>query len=219
MTGPVIEARGISQRFRRGAELLTVLDGLDVDVAPGEVVAVTGPSLSGKTTVVELLAGWRRADQGSIRWHGAADAPPWGELTVVPQAFALLEELSVEENILLSRRVAGRDLADDEAHLDQLLSALGLGRLRHRGAFEISVGERQRTMVVRALVGRPVIVIADEPVAHQDQYHAEAVLGLLRAAADEDGAAVVVATRQPEVAAVADREIELASPVLVAESP
>jgi putative ABC transport system ATP-binding protein len=194
----------------------TVFSDVDVEVVAGEMVALAGPSLSGKTTLVEVLAGWRRPDAGSMSWNGgaavASSGPPWSALTVVPQSFALLEELSVVENILLSRRVA-RQRRDGSGsgsdRLEELLATLGLTRLRDRGGYEISVGERQRTMVARAVVDRPDIVLADEPVAHQDEHHAGIVLGLLRGAAAA-GAAVVVATRQPDVAALADRTITLA---------
>lgn len=181
------------------------LAGVDLAVAPGELVAVTGPSLSGKTTLVELLAGWARPDTGTIRWDGAAGPPPWAYVSVVPQAFALLEELSVIENIELARRFHRNG---DTDHTDGLLARLGLERLRHRGAFEVSVGERQRTMVARALADRPRLVLADEPVAHQDERHAGVVLDLLAEAAAA-GAAVVVATRDPDLVTAAHRTVAL----------
>jgi putative ABC transport system ATP-binding protein len=200
---PAVDARGVT---RWG------LPGVDLAVAPGELVAVTGPSLSGKTTLVDLLAGWARPDAGTVRWDGAAGPPPWSYAAVVPQAFALLEELSVIENIALARRFrrdgGGTGTA---ARTDELLARLGLDRLRHRGAFEVSVGERQRAMVARALADRPRLVLADEPVAHQDERHAGIVLDLLAEAAAA-GAAVVVATRDPALlAAQATRTVALAT--------
>ena len=209
---PAVEAAGVTVR-REG---VVVLDGLDLVVRPGELVAVTGPSLSGKTTLVELLAGWARPDAGTVTWNGETTPPPWSSLGVVPQAFALLEELTVLENIDLASRFDHADRRDGhadranrrDAHRDELLDRLGLDRLRHRGAFEVSVGERQRTMVARALADRPAVVLADEPVAHQDERHAGVVLDLLRAAVT-DGAACVVASRAPDIAALADRVLDL----------
>ena len=213
---PAVEATGLTVR-RDG---VVVLDGLDLAVRPGELVAVTGPSLSGKTTLVELLAGWSRPDAGTVSWDGSTTPPPWSHLGVVPQGFALLEELTVLENIDLAGRFDHTDRRDGhhrDSHpdhpdrdewRDHLLERLGLDHLRHRGAFEVSVGERQRTMVARALAGRPAVVLADEPVAHQDDRHAGVVLDLLRAAAT-DGAAVVVASRSP---LAADRTVELGPP-------
>jgi putative ABC transport system ATP-binding protein len=199
MTADVVRAEGVG---RWG------LAGVDLAVAPGELVAVTGPSLSGKTTLVELLAGWDRPDTGTVRWDGGAAPPPWSYVAVVPQAFALLEELSVIENIELARRF---HRSGDRAvgHSDELLARLGLDRLRHRGAFEVSVGERQRAMVARALADRPRLVLADEPVAHQDERHA-GIVGDLLAEAAADGAAVVIATRDPDLVTGATRTVRLA---------
>jgi putative ABC transport system ATP-binding protein len=215
VTKLVVQALALTKAFRRDGGLpVTVLRGFDLDLAAGELVAVTGPSLSGKTTLVELLAGWAQPDSGVVVWDGGSTDPPaWSHLTVVPQGFALLEELTVAENIDFAarfNRAHGRPrvhLAPDE-RVGALLTRLGLDRLQDRGAFEISVGERQRTMVARALVDRPAVVLADEPVAHQDQRHATIVLGLLRDAV-ADGTACLVATRTPSVAAIADRVVTL----------
>lgn len=244
MSAPAIDASGVTKRFPRGRGAVTVLEGLDLVLSPGELVAVTGPSLSGKTVLVDLLAGWARPDAGAIVWAGGSTVPPaWSDLTVIPQAFALLEELTVEENIVLARRLVrrrarrvarrvargdGRRVARGDARrvdrriarrrgpgddgddgLDDLVGPLGLSRLRARRAMELSVGERQRVMVARALVDHPPVVLADEPVAHQDWHHARVVVDLLRRAVD-DGAACLVATRQPDVAEQADRCVELA---------
>jgi len=215
VTKLLLQASALTKAFRRdGGRPITVLDGLDLDLAAGELVAVTGPSLSGKTTLVELLAGWAQPDSGAVVWDGGSTDPPaWSHLSVVPQGFALLEELTVAENIDMAARFdrAAGQHRDDRARGDRvgaLLTRLGLDRLQDRGAFEISVGERQRTMVARALVDRPSVVLADEPVAHQDQRHATIVLDLLREAV-ADGAACLVATRTPAVAAIADRVVTL----------
>jgi putative ABC transport system ATP-binding protein len=215
VTKPLIQASALTKAFRRdGGHPATVLSGFNLDLAAGELVAVTGPSLSGKTTLVELLAGWAQPDSGVVAWDGCSTDPPaWSHLTVVPQAFALLEELTVAENIDFAarfNRAAGQHrvhLGRDE-RVSALLTRLGLDRLQDRGAFEISVGERQRTMVARALVDRPAVVLADEPVAHQDQHHATIVLDLLRDAV-ADGTACLVATRNPSIAAIADRVVTL----------
>lgn len=215
MTRLLLQASALTKAFRRdGGRSITVLDGLDLDLAAGELVAVTGPSLSGKTTLVELLAGWARPDSGAVVWDGSSSDPPaWSHLSVVPQGFALLEELTVAENIDMAARFdrAAGQHRDDRARGERvgaLLTQLGLDRLRDRGAFEISVGERQRAMVARALVDRPAVVLADEPVAHQDQRHATIVLDLLRDAVG-DGTACLIATRTPDVAAIADRVVTL----------
>lgn len=178
----------------------------DLTVRAGELLAVTGPTASGKTTVLNVLAGWDPPDSGTVTWTGATATPPtWAELTVVPQRFALIDELDVTENIALPAR-GGAPIDDGE--LATLVDRLGLGPLRSRNVEEISVGERQRVMVARALAGRASVVLADEPVAHQDGRNAGTILRLLRERADR-GAACVIATREAEVAAGADRHVEL----------
>ena len=223
MTSSLLQASSLTRRFTRPTgEAVTAVDHLDITLVPGELVAVTGPSLSGKTAVVDLLAGWAQPDDGTVVWGEAPSPPPWSYLTVVPQAFALLEELTVRENILLAGRFDrgsrnGRNPSHDAEHLEALLGRLGLDRLQERGAFEISVGERQRTMVARALVGRPQVVLADDPVAHQDRRHADVVFELLREAVD-GGAACLVATRSPSIAEIADRVITLGAAARPPES-
>jgi putative ABC transport system ATP-binding protein len=215
VTKLLLQASALTKAFRRdGSHPVTVLSGFNLDLAAGEMVAVTGPSLSGKTTLVELLAGWSQPDSGVVVWDGGSTDPPaWSQLSVVPQGFALLEELTVAENIDFAARF-NRAAGQRRVHVERgervgaLLTRLGLDRLQDRGAFEISVGERQRTMVARALVDRPAVVLADEPVAHQDERHATIVLDLLRDAVGE-GTACLVATRTPSLAAIADRVVTL----------
>jgi ABC-type lipoprotein export system ATPase subunit len=215
VTKLLLHASALTKAFRRdGGHPVTVLSGFNLDLVAGELVAVTGPSLSGKTTLVELLAGWAQPDSGVVVWDGGSTDPPaWSQLSVVPQGFALMEELTVAENIDFAARF-NRAAGQHRVHVERgkrvgaLLTRLGLDRLQDRGAFEISVGERQRTMVARALVDRPAVVLADEPVAHQDERHATIVLDLLRDAVGE-GTTCLVATRTPSVAAIADRVVTL----------
>jgi ABC-type lipoprotein export system ATPase subunit len=176
---------------------------VDLEVAAGELVALQGPSLTGKTTLLHALAGWSRPATGTVTWLGSDVVPPWSTLALVPQDIALIEELTVGENVSLGR--GGRAaVAPDHP----VAARLDVGHLWTRGGYEISVGERQRTMVARALVAEPAILLADEPSAHQDARRAEVVLALLRERAAA-GAAVVLATRDPDVATVADRILPL----------
>jgi ABC-type lipoprotein export system ATPase subunit len=176
---------------------------VDLAVEAGELVALLGPSLTGKTTLLHVLAGWSPPASGTVTWLGSDEVPPWSTLAVVPQDIALIEELTVGENVSLA---LGARTAVEPDH--PVVARLDVGPLWARGGYEISVGERQRTMVARALVGAPAILLADEPTAHQDARRAEVVLALLRERAAAGGA-VVLATRDPDVAAIADRRIEL----------
>jgi putative ABC transport system ATP-binding protein len=202
----VVEATAVVKRVpTRGGERV-ILDGFDLRLEAGTVTGLVGPSLSGKTTLLSILAGWEPADGGRVTWQ-AGPSPGWADLTVIPQGFALLDELSVEENIRLPERAGGG--AIDPARLAAVTEALGIAHLLGRFTSEISVGERQRTMAARALVGEPGCILADDPVAHQDERHAGTVLALLRAAADA-GAACLVASRTPAVVAgLADTVVHL----------
>jgi putative ABC transport system ATP-binding protein len=185
-----IRASGLVVRRPHLGRPVDALAGVDLDLHAGALTLITGPSQSGKSTLVHALAGWTSADAGAVEWSGSATAPGWAQLTVVPQELALLEELSVEENILLGARLGVAEV--DAAAVDALLARIGLAPLRHRSAREISVGERQRVMVARALVTRPAVLLADEPVSHQDEHHAQIVLELISELAAAGSACLVV---------------------------
>lgn len=208
MTTYAIEARGIAKVHGGEDGSVTTPAPTDIALVAGELVAVTGAAQSGKTTLVHLLAGWDAPDRGTVTWHGRPEPPGWPQLTVVPQALALLDELTVTENVTLPARGRGRTGALAPADVDALLDRLGLLHLGGRSTAEISVGERQRVMVARAVAGGPEVLLADEPTAHQDDRHAGLILDLL-AEAVSSGAACLVATHDAAIAAGADRTVPL----------
>ncbi len=200
LSEPLLALKGFTKSF--GA--VEALKDVDLELHAGEVLLVSGPSLSGKTTLVNVLAGWMAPDQGTVEWFGTPRAPGWADLTVVTQAFSLLQELTVEENVTVASRAAGA--TQDAAARAELLDRLGLGRLLQRLPSEISVGERQRVMVARSVVGGPHIVLADEPVSHQDDHHAGIVLEVLAEHAAAGSACLVAARGDARLRAVSDRE-------------
>jgi putative ABC transport system ATP-binding protein len=207
MTTRLVEAVAVTKTYRSGRRTVATVGPLDLTLDTGELVAIVGPSLSGKTTAVNLLAGWEQPDGGTVKWPQSAVAPPaWADVTVIPQAFALIDELTVMENIALPQRVDSA--AASPPDLGALLDALDLSPLAERAANEISIGERQRVMVARALASDASVVLADDPVAHQDERRADAVLQLLRGVALR-GRACLIATRTPEVASLAHRVVHL----------
>ena len=210
MTAAALTAGGVGKEFRTSAGVITPVNGFDLTLEAGELVALHGPSASGKTTIVHLLAGWEQPDRGVIAWPGAsAEPPPWSELAVIPQTVALLDELTVAENITLALRTLRAPRTTDRLpamtdELAQALEELGLTPLLDRTVDQISVGEQQRVMVARALSTRPAVILADEPTAHQDERNAAVIASLLKHATGR-GAACLIATRQTTLRALVDQ--------------
>ena len=217
MTAPVARARGLVKAYGRDRAAHRVLDGADLDVARGELVAVLGRSGSGKSTLLHLLGGLDRADAGTIEVAGARlDALGEAGLTEVRrrhvgfvfQSFHLLPELSGVENVLLPLRLA-RNGAHAARRARDLIESLGLRAVADRLPETLSGGEQQRLAIARALVHDPAVVLADEPTGNLDAESAATVLELLRGVAT-DGRAVVLVTHDEHAASLADRVLRLA---------
>ncbi|MCW3064964.1 MAG: transporter related [Solirubrobacterales bacterium] len=220
MTEPAVEAIGLGRTFLDDGLALTGLAGVSLQVAPGEVVAVTGPSGSGKTTLLHLLAGLDRPDAGraliaGVDWaslHGAERAQ-FRRRTCgfVVQGLGLLPQATAAENVevpLLLDRVAPDER---RARVAAALDRVGLAGHAAKLPDQLSGGEQQRVAVARALVNRPAAVLADEPTGSLDSANGEAVARLLVDAAVEQGAAVVLVTHDPSVARMAHRRVVLRS--------
>jgi putative ABC transport system ATP-binding protein len=156
--------------------------------------------------LLAVLAGWSIPSGGSLARDPAADPTRWSGTAVVPQVLGLSPELSVLENVVAPLRL-GRIAVDRDA-VDRLLTELGVAATADRLPDELSLGQRQRVAIARAVVARPRLVLVDEPTSHQDEQHAAAILACLRSLAG-DGSAIVVATHDPAVIAVADRVVDL----------
>jgi len=193
----MIRASGVHRTFGG----VSVLRGVDLAVAAGELVTLSGPSGSGKTALLSLLCGFDFPDQGSVL-PGLAS---WSDCAVLPQALGLATELTLEENVALPLRLAGRSVAVVPGLLDEL----GIGELGSRYPGQVSFGQQQRAALARAVVTQPAALLADEPTAHLDSVSADAAVALLRRVANE-GAAVLIATHHDAVHAVADRVLVLA---------
>jgi len=200
-----------------------VLDGVDLDVAAGELLAITGPSGSGKSTLLAMLGGLDRPSSGSVivagrRIDNAGERAlaSYRRETVgfVFQAFHLVPELSVRENVLMPARLAGR-LRGAVPLADDLLERLGLAALADRLPGGLSGGEQQRVAIARALVLSPRLVLADEPTGNLDSASGEAVLQLLQLAVGPDRAVVLV-THEERATRIASRTVALSDGRLAA---
>ena len=213
-TTPILRATGLGHSF--GAT--RVLDGVDIQVDPGEVVAVMGRSGSGKSTLLHLLACLLQPDEGVVELGGQRidDLPDRARsdlrlrrMGFVFQFGDLVPELTLAENVALPVRLAGGSRRDARDRAAEVLDRLGVGDVAHRRVSEVSGGQAQRAAVARALVHSPDVVLADEPTGALDTVTGELVLEALVGAATARGAAVVLVTHELSVASWAGREIHL----------
>jgi len=212
----VVRARGLVKTFGEGRVARRVLDGADLDVEPGEVVAVLGRSGSGKSTLLHVLGGLDRVQAGSIEIAGVdvaraserdLSALRRRHVGFVFQFFHLLPELSGEANVLLAGRVRGA-APEAPARGGALIDRLGLRHVAASLPHQLSGGEQQRFAIARALVNDPAVVLADEPTGNLDVEAGATVLALLRELAGE-GRAVVLVTHEDAAAGIADRVLQL----------
>jgi putative ABC transport system ATP-binding protein len=205
---PVVELRGVEKSFAGPAGMQRVLAGVDLTVGRGEIVAVAGRSGSGKTTLLTLVAGMEQPDAGSIALFGdevRPDEHPWSDVAILPQSLGMLDELTVIENITLPLRLT--DVPGADGALD-LMSRLGVDQLADRFPSEVSLGEQQRAALARAAIVRPRLLLADEPISHQNQAWAEAMMVVLGGLA-ATGTTCLLATHNEIAFDAAHRVLEL----------
>ncbi len=221
-----VRAVEVEKSYRLGEQTIRALGGVSLEVDAGEFVAVMGPSGSGKSTLLHLLGLLDTPDAGSVEIGGRPTAGlDDDELTALRrdqlgfifQNFELIPNLSARENILLPAEVAGR-LDEAERELVTIAEELGItDRLDHRPR-QLSGGQRQRVAMARALINRPVVVLADEPTGNLDSKTGGEVLALLRRGVDELGWTVIMVTHDPAAAVTADRIVFLRDGMLAGET-
>ncbi len=216
--GVSLDVRELRHGYRSQAGQLRVLDGVDLSVAANGYAVVTGPSGTGKTTLLAILGGLERAQAGRVEVGGrdiaglaGDDLAAYRRTTVgfVFQHFGLLDALTAAENVELAATLSGLSPRQRRARAAEVLESLGLAaRARHRPA-ELSGGERQRVAIARALVNRPRLLLADEPTGNLDDDSAVMVITLLEELRRQQGCTLVVVTHDRVLASRADQRFRI----------
>lgn len=224
---PVLEARGLTKRYRRGDVEVTGVDGLDLALDAGEFVALVGPSGCGKSTLLHLCGAMDRPTAGDVRFErqsiGDLDDDALTRLRrtrvgFVFQFFNLLPSLTVEENIALPLLLAGADPAAVGQRVRTWAERVGIAHRLDHVPSQLSGGEAQRTAIARAVVHEPAILLADEPTGNLDSANGARIVDLLRDVNRQSGAAVLLATHDALVAAAAGRVVTMRDGRVVSDS-
>jgi ABC-type lipoprotein export system ATPase subunit len=224
--GPVVRTRGLEKDYGKGEGLVRALDAVDLDVAPGETLAVMGPSGCGKSTLLHLLGGLERPSAGEV-WLEGGRIDQLSEKALarlrrhtigfVFQAFHLMDELTAVENVELPALLAGRSPRAARRRAAELLEQVGLADRAEHLPSALSGGERQRVAIARALSNEPVVVLADEPTGNLDSAATLDVLRLLDGLR-EGGQTLVIVTHDARIAATADRLVSMRDGAFVEET-
>ena len=218
MSSPVLSIRGVTRTYTTGRGDLTVLKGVDLDVMPGELVGLIGPSGSGKSSLLHAAGLLERPTSGHILINGedvgglderARTRIRLSQIGFVYQFHHLLPEFDARDNVALPIRIAGRPQAEARAMADEALGALGLAeRVTHQPA-QMSGGEQQRVALARALANKPRLLLADEPTGNLDPATSQTVFEALHRLVKSTGVAALIATHNMELAGHMDRVFAL----------
>jgi putative ABC transport system ATP-binding protein len=222
--GALVRARGLDKSYRRGGEEIHVLQGLNLDVDPGEFIAFMGPSGSGKTTLLNLLGGLDVPSSGTVTVAGdeitamsRRKLTSWRARHVgfVFQAYNLIPVLSAYRNVELPLLLTPLSRQERREHVEAALRLVGLAdRMRHFPR-QLSGGQEQRVAIARAIVGDPTFLLCDEPTGDLDRRSAEEILDLLGLLVSERGKTILMVTHDPRAAERASALLHLEKGVLV----
>jgi len=211
----VLRVHQLTKTYRSAGEQISVLRGVDLDVAAGERVALSGESGSGKSTLLHLIAGLDAADSGEIRLNGdvVSDLNDAGRaalrrdrLGLVFQQFNLIPSLTIDDNLAFQSRIAGRH---DSLWHAELVERLGLKGLLKRYPEQLSGGQQQRVAIGRALAVKPLLLLADEPTGNLDEATADDVIALTNDLVKRTGCGFLMVTHSARLAAMLDRQVTL----------
>lgn len=226
VTSPLVAVRQLEKTYHRGSERIAVLQGVHLDIAPGEFLALMGPSGSGKTTLLNLLGGLDRPTAGSItvgseridqlsasalaRWRAA-------HVGFVFQMYNLLPVLTAQRNVELPLLLTRLSAAERKRRASVALSVVGLAERAKHYPRQLSGGQEQRVGIARAIVTDPTLLLCDEPTGDLDRKSGDEILSLLTTLNREHGKTIVMVTHDPHAAACASRLVHLEKGQLVQE--
>ena len=219
----LIELENVSRTFDDGS--VQALRGIDLAIMVGEFVAIVGPSGSGKSSLVHIMAGFDRPTDGRVRWKGAEMRAQraWTDLRrkeigIVFQEFLLLPTLSALENVEIAMSGTGLSASAQRSRAAELLDQVGLSaRMKHL-PHALSGGERQRVAIARSIANRPEFLLCDEPTGNLDSENARAVIDLLLSIRAANGMTLVLVTHDRDLAALGERRIQLMDGRVVASA-
>ena len=202
MSDVLVRGKGLRREFGNGQNSVVAVAEATFEIREGDCIALVGPSGSGKTSLLHLIAGLDQPSAGVIEWPalGSAEDLRPGPVSIAFQGPSLLPPLTVSENLALPALLAGGAEADATAAAQVLIGEVGLSEVASKLPEEISGGQAQRAGVARALIGRPRLILADEPTGQLDRGSAAALINLIFRHVDAAGAALVIATHDASVA-------------------
>jgi len=218
MSDSIISCRNLVKNFTSQAEILHVLRGVDLELAPGSSCSIMGSSGSGKSTLLSIIGGLEGFDSGEVTVGSYAlhslsekELPKYRSCLVgfVFQFHYLLKDFSALENVALPAYMNGVPRKEAWARAESLLEKVGMAERKDHFPTELSGGERQRTAIARALVNAPSVILADEPTGNLDADNAQAIKELMFGLPAISGATVILATHDPRLAEAADKRFSL----------
>ena len=222
----MIRLEGVSKQYRMGDQTVHALQGIDLHIRANEMVAFIGASGSGKSTMMNIVGCLDRPSSGESWLNGRAVATMSGdelasvrnrEIGFIFQSFHLLPRASALDNVAQPLIYRGVPLRERLARAEQALQRVGLGERMHHRPNELSGGQRQRVAIARALVGKPAILLADEPTGNLDSATSQEILALIREL-HADGQTVVMVTHEPEIADQCRRVVRLRDGKIVSDT-